>query len=138
MSKSMSIYCRGDRSYHYKSELPQSLRIFVHHVFPSGPYVDNVFKSFSRKYYNALKKLLPEGYKIHNWYPGHFEFSFVIENPEGKYIYLSIDDVRFFPNEWFSNILIRTMAHDKDWHGGTNRYTTLFTLNEDIKKLIWR
>ena len=37
---------------------------------------------------------------------------------DGKFIYVSISDVRYW--DWYNDVLIRTMAHDKDWHGGSN------------------
>lgn len=134
-SNTNSIYCRGDQTYHYRSELPKPLQPYVGYVFSSGGETGSDFKSFNTKFKNAVRKQLPEGYEIHRWNCNHYYCSAVIQNPEGKYIYLSVSDVRYFHNEWFSNILIRTMSHDKDWTGGPNRYTTLFTLGRDIAKL---
>ena len=119
-------YCKGDNTYHYESELPKSLR-------PSTNKID--FDSFNRRFKNAIKQRLPIGYKIHSWNKGCFYCSGVIETPQQTFIYMSIDDVRFDNTAWFANILIRTMAHDKDWTGGPNRYTTLFTFTKDIQKL---
>ena len=132
---SKNYYCNGDNKYHYKSELPSSLRPFVDYRFSSGSYIGDDFKSFNTKYRNAIKKLLPDGYEIHSWNRGHYYCSGVIMAPEQKFIYFSIGDVRHWPNEWFMQILYRTMEHDKDWHGGSNHYTTLFTFIEDIQKL---
>lgn len=129
------IYCKEDNTYHYKSELPKTLQSFVNYVFSSGAFAGNDFKSFDTKYRNAIKKLLPEGYVIHSWHRSHYQSSAVIRSSQGNFIYLSYFDVRFFPNEWFSNILIRTMKHDGDWDGGPNHYTTLFTLTKDIAAL---
>ena len=130
-----AIPCKGDRTYHYKSELPKTLQPFVNHHFLTGVETGAEFKSFDTKYRNAIKKLLPEGYVIHVWHRSHYQSSAVIRSPQGNFIYLSYFDVRFFPNEWFSNILIRTMEHDGDWNGGPNHYTTLFTLTKDIAAL---
>lgn len=130
-----NYYCQGDRKYHYKSELPNSLRPFVDYLFSSGGYIGDDFKSFNTKYKNAIKKLLSSEYEIHSWNKGHYYCSGVIKTPEQKFIYFEISEVRYWSNEWFTNILIRTMAHDKDWSGGNNHYTTLFTFAEDISKL---
>ena len=131
----MNYYCKGDRTYHYKSEIPSSLRPFVDYEFSSGGVAGDDFKAFNTKFKNAIKKLLPAGYSLHSWNKGHYECSGVIKTPDDKFIYMSISDVRFFPNEWFTEILIRTMKHDKDWTGGFNHYTTLFTLTKDIAEL---
>ena len=130
--KEKTYYCRGDRTYHYKSDLPTTLRPFVDYVFSSGGITGNDFKSFNTKFKSVIKNLLPDGFSIHAWVNGHYFCHAVIKTPGDRYIYMSIPDVRYFPNEWFSNILYRTMKHDKDWTGGPNCYTTVFTLAKDI------
>ena len=129
-----TYYCK-DGIYHYKTELPTSLRPYADYVFSSGGITGDDYMSFQRKYKNYLAKILPEGYKIHSWNKNHYQFSAVIEH-EGNYAYISISDVRYWPNEWFTSILVRSMAHDKDWRGGTNQYTSLFKLTEKIQRLI--
>ena len=131
----ISIYCKGDRTYHYSSELPRTLQSFVCYNFSTGTVTGQDFKSFSTKYKNALKKLLPEGFSIHKWYQNHYFISAVLRNQEGQYIYLSIPDVRYWEGEWYSNILIRMMKSENDCAGGLNHYTTLFTLTDDLTKL---
>ena len=130
-----NYYCKGDTTYHYKSELPSSLRPFVDYRFSSGGYIGDDFKSFNTKYRNVIKKLLPNGYEIHSWNRGHYYCSAVIKDTENRFIYMSIGDVRYFAEEWVDEILIRTMEHDKDWHGGTNHRTDLFNFTKDIQKL---
>ena len=115
------FYSRSDHMYHYKSELPKSLQPFVNYVFSSGGYIGDDFKSFNTKYKNAIKKLLPNGYEI--------------KDTDGRFIYMSISDVRYFPNEWVNDILIRTMKHDKDWTGGVNHFTDLVNFTKDIARL---
>ena len=129
------FYSRSDHMYHYKSELPKTLQPFVNYVFPSGVYSGDDFKSFNTKYRNAIKKLLPNGYEIHSWNKGHYYCSAVIKDTDGRFIYMSISDVRYLPNEWVNNILIRTMKHDKDWTGGMNYYTDLVNFTKDIARL---
>ena len=131
----MTYYCKSDGVYHYKSELPSSLRHFVNYLFSSGVYSGDDFKSFNTKFRNAIKKLLPPGYEIHTWSKMHYCCSAVIKTPTNHFIYISIPDVRYWQNEWFTNILYRTMEHSKDWHGGQNHYTTLFTFIKDIVSL---
>ena len=131
----MQIYCKSDNKYHYKNELPTTLKPFFNYRFSSGPITGEDFNSFNTKYKNVIKKLLPIGYTIHSWKGGHYESSGVISTPDNKYIYIGFSDVRFFPNEWISNILIRTMNSPKDWTGGINHSTSLFTFTEDIRKI---
>ena len=57
------------------------------------------------------------GFNLHSFHPNHFCWSAVLEK-DGKFIYVSLSDVRYC--KWYNDVLIRTMAHDKDWHGGNN------------------
>ena len=127
------LYSHG--VYYHKSDVPRNLREFVNYQFSSNSYIEDDFKSFNTKFKNAIKKLLPDEFELHYWIRGHYYCSGVIKTPKDKFIYISIPDVRFFAGEWITNILYRTMEHDKDWKGGPNNYTSLFTFTEDIKKL---
>lgn len=129
-----SIYSDLDHKFYYKKDVPQTLRSFLEYNFSSGPVTGGDFISFNTKFKNVIKKLLPEGYTIYSWNRGHYYISGVIETPDKKYIYLSIDDVRWSDN-WLKYILIRTMNNPKDWTGGMNHFTSLFSLGENIKKL---
>ena len=130
-----TYYCKGDGIYHYKTDLPTSLRPFVDYTFSSGGITGDDYKSFQRKYKNYLEKILPEGYSIYSWNKNHYQFSAVIEY-NGRYVYMSISDVRYWQNEWFTNILVRTMKHEKDWTGGTNTYASIFNLSNRIQRLM--
>ena len=127
------FYAKG--IYYHKSDIPQTLRPFVNYRFSLGGYIGDDFKSFNTKFKNIIKKLLPEGFEIHYWNRGHYYCSGVIKTPKDKFIYISIPDVRYFNDEWITNILYRTMEHDKDWTGGPNHSTSLFTFTKDIKNL---
>lgn len=131
----LTFYSRSDGMYHYKSELPKTLQPFVGHQFSSGSYIGKDFVSFNTKYKNTIKKLLPNGYELHSWNRGHYYCSAVIKDTEGRFIYMSIGDVRHWSNEWVDQILIRTMKHSKDWTGGTNHRTDLINFTKDIQKL---
>lgn len=67
---------------------------------------------------------------------GHYEFSAVMKSKvTNKFYYISIPDVRYKNNEWANNILYRTMKHEKDWTGGTNQYSSLQNLAENLLNL---
>ena len=121
--------------HYHKSDIPRTLHPFVDYLFSSGGFTGDDYKIFEKKFKNVIKKSLPEGYEIHSWNSNHYECSWVIKTPSNNYIYSSISDVRFFQNEWFTSILIRTMRHDKDWHGGHNNYTNIFTFTKDVERL---
>ena len=121
--------------HYYKNNVPATLRPFVDYTFSSGGITGDDYKTFEKKFKRVIGKLLPEGYSIHSWHSNHYECSWVIKTSDDKFIYGSIPDVRFNMNEWFTNILIRTMEHDKDFRGGFNNYTNIFKFKDDIKKL---
>ena len=93
-----------------------------------------------RKFENEFKKLLSDmsektPFSLHQFNKNHYEFSAVMKSESGRFYYISIADVRYFPEEWHYKILYRTMEHDKDWRGGQNRYTRLEELVENLKWL---
>lgn len=130
-----TIYSNSDHMMHYKSEIPASLRPFYNYNFSSGGCIGKDFISFNTKFRNLIKKSLPDGWSIHYWNRGHYYCSGVIETLGNQFIYFSIPDVRFFDAEWVTNILIRTMKHEKDWTGGSNHRTDVFNFSKDIQKL---
>lgn len=129
------FYCRNDKTYHYKSELPRSLQPFVNYEFSSGIYTGDDFEEFNIKFKKAIEKKLPENYKLYSWNKGHYYCYAVIKDNNNRFIYMSIPDVRFFPYDWIEDILIRTMSHKKDWKGGHNHRTDLINFTKDIQKL---
>ncbi len=130
-----SFYCKGDGMVHYKDELPATLRQFFGYTFSSGGIAGDDFKSFNTKFKNVIKKALPDGFEIHDWHKNHYECSWVVKTPSNHFVYSSISDVRFFPNEWATDILIRTMEHDKDWRGGPNQKTSIFSYGRDLERI---
>jgi hypothetical protein len=81
------------------------------------------FAEFSRQIKKELRKT--KGYEVVAYSRGHFYFSVFLKNTtNGKFVYLSCSDVRYFINEWHNNLLIRTAQHEKDYTGGRNNFTT--------------
>lgn len=111
------------------------LKDYENYEFESSTYRTKEYIDFERTYRNYLKKHLPEGYLLHSFNKNHFEFSCVIKTNTDDFIYFSIPDVRFWPNEWKNKILIRQMEHDKDWTGKGNYYTDLGHLTKDLEQL---
>ena len=66
----------------------------------------------------------------------HYCFSAFIKSSENKCVYLSISDVRYFSNEWYSHILVRTAKNEVDYRGGFNNYTTLENLDYTVARLL--
>lgn len=109
----------------------QELEKYLNYTFSTGCETGEDYKSFQRKYIHYLRSLCNEN----NWdlivsCKSHYWFSVFIRNQAGNYLYLSISDVRFFKNEWFERILIRTAKNEKDYHGGQNHRTSLPNLTQ--------
>ena len=113
------------------------LEKYLNYEFSSGGYTGEDYKTFERKYINYLRALCREhGWELCNPSKGHYEFSVFIRNQAGNHLYLSISDVRFWKNEWYHRILIRTAKNEKDYHGGGNHHTHLKELPKTAKRLL--
>lgn len=113
----------------------KKLEDYTNYQFETSTTRTQEYMSFERKYKNHLKRILPEDYSLHSFSGNHFCFSCVIKSNTNEFIYLSIPDVRYFPNEWKNHILIRQMEHEKDWTGKENFYTDLKSLPKDLVHL---
>ena len=103
--------------------------------FESACYKTQQFRSFATQFRNAIKKALPENAKTVKLNTGHFYVSGFIER-EGKFVYFSVSDVRYFANEWYNHILIRTAKSERDFTGGFNEYTTLEKFGSNVDLLL--
>jgi len=113
----------------------KDIKDYLYHEFVSSTVETEEFKQFFRRYKSALKKALPDGLKIIDFYSNAFDGSGFITDGE-HYVYFSFSDVRFLKNEWYHHILIRTAKHEKDYTGGTNQYTSLPKFGEDVQGLL--
>jgi hypothetical protein len=112
-----------------------ALSQFLNREFQSSTTQTDEFKEFARNYKKALKGHLPKGTKIVSYNRGHFCISGFVSDGE-KFVYFSCADVRFFPNAWAKNILVRTAKDTKDFTGGINHYTTLEEFGRAVEKLL--
>lgn len=99
------------------------LEKWMTHRFSSSGCAGKDYLAFQREARTDLKKqALAAGYGLSQFNKGHYCFSAVLQDEEtGDFVYVSVSDVRFSPG-WYSNVLYRAMAHEKDWTGGPNRY----------------
>ena len=87
----------------------QELKKYLSHEFSSGSYTGSDYKTFQTKYLNYLRSICKENHwELVNIGRNHYCFSAFIKSSENKCVYLSISDVRYFTNEWYGHILIRT------------------------------
>ncbi len=115
----------------------KDLEKYIDYEFSSGCYTGDDYKSFQTKYINFLRSICKQNHwQLVNVGRNHYCFSAFIKNAENKCVYVSISDVRFFTNEWYSNILIRTAKNEQDYHGGFNHRTTLKELEMKAMELL--
>ena len=117
----------------------RDLEKYLDYEFSDGSYTGNDYKTFQTKYINYLKSICSKNYmQLVNIGRNHYCFSTFIKNNDGKYIYLSISDVRYHRNEWYTRILIRSADSERDYRGGYNLFTNLPCLEQSIKDLFLR
>lgn len=115
----------------------KDLEKYIDYEFSSGCYTGEDYKSFQTKYINFLRSMCKQNHwQLVNVGRNHYCFSAFIKSAENKCVYISISDVRFFTNEWYNNILIRTAKNEQDYHGGFNHRTTLKELEMKAMELL--
>lgn len=115
----------------------KDLEKYIDYEFSSGCYTGDDYKSFQTKYINFLRSICKQNHwQLVNVGRNHYCFSAFIKSVENKCVYVSISDVRFFTNEWYNNILIRTAKNEQDYHGGFNHRTTLKELEMKAMELL--
>lgn len=115
----------------------KDLEKYIDYEFSSGCYTGEDYKSFQTKYINFLRSICKQNHwQLVNVGRNHYCFSAYIKSVENKCVYVSISDVRFFTNEWYNNILIRTAKNEQDYHGGFNHRTTLKELEMKAMELL--
>lgn len=115
----------------------KDLEKHIDYEFSSGCYTGDDYKSFQTKYINFLRSICKQNHwQLVNVGRNHYCFSAFIKSAENKCVYISISDVRFFTNEWYNNILIRTAKNEQDYYGGFNHRTTLKELEMKAMELL--
>jgi len=108
---------------------------WIDYPFESSSGPTNEWVAFCKDFKKYIKNNLPQNAELVSWRKGHFYVSgFVKKN--NKYVYFSCSDVRFFQNEWYNNLLLRTAKDANDFKGGTNEYTNLKKFKENIEKYL--
>lgn len=104
--------------------MAKTMESWLNHTFSSGCETGQDYDAFQRTARADLRKQAKAaGYALYKFCPNHYEFAAVLRNETtGEFVYISISDVRYSRNGWYTHVLYRTMAHDKDWTGGINQY----------------
>ena len=92
----------------------KDLKKYIGYEFSSGCYTGDDYKSFQTKYINFLKAICKQNHwQLVNVGRNHYCFSAFIKSAENKCVYVSISDVRYFSDEWYNHILIRTAKDEQ-------------------------
>ena len=95
------------------------------------------FHQFAMQFKTVLTRHVAPDWLPVSTHTGHFMLSgFLKHRATGAFVYWAVSDVRFYPHAWHQDILIRTAAHLRDYHGGPNHYTTLAELPAACTALI--
>src|SRR5690554_2533659 len=80
-----------------------------------GGFTSPDYETFQKEYRAVLKEVASNiGMKLHKFDKNHYEFSAVLKHEEtNAFYYISISDVRYFSKDWHTQILYRTMEHNK-------------------------
>ena len=115
----------------------KDLKKYIGYEVSSGCYTGDDYKFFQTKYINLLKTMCKNNHwQLVNVSRNHYCFSAFIKSAENKCVYVSISDVRYFSDEWYSHILVRTAKNETDYHGGFNNYTNLEELEVTTAELL--
>lgn len=104
-------------------------------MFVSSSSKTEQFMAFASDWKSDVKKVLKDYCAEIKFSVGHFYISGFARMHNGTIIYFSISDVRFFPDEWYNHVLIRTATSFTDYTGGSNHCTTLKDMGEAWKNL---
>lgn len=115
----------------------EGMAAWVGFHFQSSSGLTEEFAAFDRDYRSWVKKNLPKGAALVAWSRGHFECSGFIERA-GRFVYFHTSDVRFFPDGWYNDILVRTAKSAKDYTGGANQSTPLSRFTQVADNLLKR
>lgn len=109
---------------------------YIGYNFESACYRTEEYIAFEKSCKKELKAQCAKyGINLHKFNPSHFEWSAVLEK-DGRYVYVSLNDVRY--GDWYNDVLIRTMSHDKDWRGGSNNECRFDEIGEKANNLFNR
>ena len=111
-----------------------TVRQYINVEFETSTVRTQQYITFERQCKKELKAILkPYGINLHKFLGNHFEWSAVLER-EGNFVYVHISDVRWW--DWYNDVLIRTMEHDSDWHGGSNHKCTFAEIGKYADSLL--
>lgn len=96
------------------------------------------YKSFQRCFMNCLKRIADDlGARLAWFHPNHYDETAMLER-DGKFCYVSHSNnhIRGRSTPVLHGMLIRSAAHEKDYHVGPNQYADLADLTNRIDRIL--
>lgn len=114
-----------------------AIKKWKYHYFESASYRTEEFDLFDKTYCAFVRKMCKNnGWEIARCSHGHFETSFVLRGDNGAYVNILGNDVRW--SNWHERFCARVCNDPNDYHGKTNTWCSLETLEETVQKLFKR
>lgn len=110
---------------------------------PEDCWGDYTHRNFFKKYFypiarKEMKQLAVRlNAEIIECSHNNFDITTVMKR-DGKFVYIHMGDMRDFGGRWYETILVRRMAHEKDWSGMGNHHCSYEELEEQINWLFER
>ncbi len=108
-----------------------------------GAYMSDEAKAFVRAFKSYLKRSLPDC-EVIGFKPNHYDtFGFIKKGARYIYVSYNLRDnhptmANFYKAGCIGGVLYRTAKHDKDYTGGSNNFSSINDLIENINKLFER
>jgi len=119
-----------------KANKRQGIKQWIGYTFESSTGPTEEFLQFTRDFKEALNKQIKDKFELVSFDRGHFYISGFLQNKiTNKMVYFSSGDVRFFKDNWYVNLLIRTAKDNKDYTGGSNNETTFENIGQKAEQL---
>lgn len=133
-----------------KAKIPQkTVKDFYDYDFdsvdtcPEDCWGDYTHRNFFKKYFypiarKEMKQLAAKlNAEIIECSLNGFDITTVMKR-DGKFVYIHMGDMRDFGGRWYETILVRRMAHEKDWSGMGNHHCSYEELEEQVNWLFER
>lgn len=112
------------------------LEKYLNFEFSTGWNTGEDYRKFENEYIKCIKLICKKyDWKVIKINKNHYQFSMFIRNNNNKIIYLAINDVRYYKNEWYNKILVRIANSENDYVGEKNNYCSLDSLHIYLNRL---
>jgi len=76
------------------------------------------------------------GWQLQSWRGNWFTASGFLYNEQlDRHVYISVSDIRFWQDEWYHNLLIRTANSNEDYTGGRNQYCAFYDIPDMLERM---